>query len=331
VWTGANAINDLGQVTGSSATSGYLSERVFLWQNGVMSGIGNSSTGRGDGKAINETGRIVGTASANTLRAFTAYDGKIELLNELDGRTFGTGVNNVGTIVGTTERFDPFRKRAFSYVGGTMTDIGSLGGRNSEANAINNDGVIVGSADTADQQGKHAFLYQNGVMSDLGTLGGKSSTAFAINDAGMIIGDSNTASSGSNNRVAFMYRDGVMLSLGTLGGETSSARGLNDAGSIVGESAINWWGLNYAFLYESGTMHNLNDLFADPSWRLERANDINNLGQIVGYGSHNGVRSAFLLDPILAVDVPEPSSAILFGLAALVLYGSRRRRRSSRE
>ena len=58
-----------------------------------------------------------------------------------------------------------------AYSGGTMIDLGTLGGTYSYANGINNKGQIVGYSLTASGQ-DHAFLYSGGKMTDLGTLGG---------------------------------------------------------------------------------------------------------------------------------------------------------------
>jgi probable HAF family extracellular repeat protein len=54
-----------------------------------------------------------------------------------------------------------------------------------------------------------------------------------------------------------------------------------------------------AVLWEEGEIYNLNDLILpEPSWILQSATDINDHGQIVGYGSHEGKTKAFLLTPI---------------------------------
>ena len=65
------------------------------------------------------------------------------------------------------------RSAAADYI---VTDLGTLGGRTSQAIGISENGLIVGDAETAAGQ-THAFLYENGVMQDLGTLGGTGSVA----------------------------------------------------------------------------------------------------------------------------------------------------------
>jgi probable HAF family extracellular repeat protein len=70
-----------------------------------------------------------------------------------------------------------------------MTDLGTLDGNFSRANAINDAGQVVGWSTTA-RGDFHAFITDpNGVgMIDLGTLGGNFSQASNINDVGQVVG-----------------------------------------------------------------------------------------------------------------------------------------------
>jgi probable HAF family extracellular repeat protein len=87
-----------------------------------------------------------------------------------------------------------------------------------------------------------------------------------------------------------------MKDLGTLGSSTSWGFGINDSGIIVGQATFS--NTYHAFIYSGGKMKDLNTLITPGSgWTLLSANGINNAGQIVGDGTHNGKARAYLLTP----------------------------------
>jgi len=91
--------------------------------------------------------------------------------------------------------------------------------------------------------------------------------------------------------------------LGTLGGANSGAASINALGQAVGD-AQTADGAYHAFFSAGGPMQDLNTLLpADSGWVLEKATAINDGGEIVGYGIHNGVRRGFLL---IHSDAPPP-------------------------
>lgn len=81
----------------------------------------------------------------------------------------------------------------------------------------------------------------------------------------------------------------------------------------------------HIFLYGAGTMQDINSLI-DPAsrWILKEARDINESGQIVGWGLYNGQTSAFLLTV-----VPVPAAAWLFGSGPIGLAGFTRKRKAA--
>jgi hypothetical protein len=129
---------------------------------------------------------------------------------------------------------------------------------------------------------------------------------------------------------SFIYgADGRFTDLGGLTAlpERTVVQGLNDGGWAVGHSrsdSCDLYTCDAAFLWRGGQMVSLNDLLlqspGDP-WYLSSAADINERGQIVGNGWHNGSYGAYLLTP-----VPEPRGWALL-LAGLGVVGTAARRR----
>jgi len=188
--------------------------------------------------------------------------------------------------------------------------LGTLGQVGSYAYAINNYGQIVGYTYNTDGR-CHAYLYSGGLVTDLGSLGG-SSVATGINDKSQVVGSSSIRAD-VNQPHAFLYNDGVMKDLGTLGGSNSYGNAINDNGEIVGYS-LTQSGSERAFIYNAGAMQDLNSMLPlNSPWMLSEAWAINDLGQVVAWGSDSSNQThALLLTPI-----PEPSTlAILLTLAA---------------
>ena len=131
-----------------------------------------------------------------------------------------------------------------------MTDLGTLGGIDSQAYSVNSSGVIVGlSANSAGYE--NAFSDVGGVMTDLGTLGGNFSLASGVNSSGFIVGTSSLAISGED---AFVDFGGVMTDLnsvtsadGTDMRVLNDAWGISDDGFIVGDGT-NSFGADVAYL-----------------------------------------------------------------------------------
>jgi len=117
-----------------------------------------------------------------------------------------------------------------------LTDLGTLGGRDSFAAAVNRSGLIVGnSATTENYWPRRAFAYVGGVMSDLGALRDDGdSQANAVNDAGTACGEAWSADSIPYRAVIF--EGGQVLDIGGLRSdwEYSTASGINRAGHVVG-------------------------------------------------------------------------------------------------
>ena len=283
------------------------------------------------------------------------------ILGTLGGRySQAWGINDHGQAVGYSDiNAGRYPIHAFLWTRGSgMQDLGTLGGGYSWAFGINENGQVVGGSGTAPYDAEHAFLWTRGVglqdlgggsardindrgqiagnvgrhaalwtsgagMQDLGTLGGPGSNARAINNHGQVVGSSNYIPNDSSDGHAYLWTHGAgMQDLGTLGGTNSFAVAINDRGQVIGSATIAS-GEYHPFLWTSRDgMQDLTTLLPlDDGWGHLYALDINNAGQIVGFGTRGRHDVAFLLTP-----VPEPSACALLslGLAGLAWIRIRR-------
>jgi probable HAF family extracellular repeat protein len=287
---------------------------------------GNSSRAM----AINATGQIVGLGhtSSGTQQAFLYSNG---VMQDIDNSTsiasIANDINNSGEIVGST--YHSTGQHAFSYSGGIMTDI-YLGTGLNTANGINNIGQIVGNNTSAINNigqavglfgDSRAFINSGGTTTLLPLISGGYyfNNATDINDHSQVVGYMESVSGYGH---AFLYSNGATIDLGTLGGgQYSGSFGLNNLGQVVGWSQLSNL-TQHSFLYTDGVMWDLDYLTgSDTGWQFKEATDINDLGQIVGYGINPlGQEHAFLLNPI-----PEPSAPVfLFVTATGILFRRRR-------
>ena len=292
-----SAINEIGHVVGVSALPKDVGH-AFLWQDGLMTDLGVE----GSATDINDLGQIVGFSGP---AVFLWEEGTMSPLPDLGGGAYAFELNNLGEVAGFANEFDPdlqmWVNHAALWQNGSLSDLGTFGGVSARATAINDFGAIAISAYISPTT--HALLLENGIVTNLGSLGYEFSQPEAINHNSQIVGSSSTA---THLPHAFLWQAGSMIDLGTLGGSASYAYDINDAGQVVGMAqtpvatyqAFFWEDDNKNGQSDPGEMHDLNDLIPpDSGWDLTTALGINEAGQIVGRGVHNGQTRAFLLDP----------------------------------
>lgn len=185
----------------------------------------------------------------------------------------------------------------------TVTDLGTLGGRSSEAFGINNYGQVVGYAWITGDAAWHAFRTApnspiNPTTDDLGSLGGGLSLAYGINNSGQVVGYSFTSTgeqhafrTGPYDPSGPIPMNAATDDLGTLGGPFSWAYGINDSGQVVGISMIPGESFDTHYSYHAfrtasnshinPTTDNLGG-FSDPDVYTIPLG-INAYGQVVGY------------------------------------------------
>ncbi len=328
-----------------------------------VGGIGlGSAGGFGTGSqafGINNAGTIVGTTDyENVNYNYTAFStpsntpvssgtdlGNLGGLAQLSG---AQAINNnaIPTIAGFSDTPDFNATHATVWTNGVISDLGTLNPgdpfANSIAYGVNTAGFAVGSSQVAlPGVSSQAFVASSGTgMQALANLTVDSTfgVARAINTAGLVAGQSDLAN-GQIRATVWQTSNGQgapgsPTNLGTLGGDNSYGLGVNDAGKVVGSSyTASNTDLN-AFLWNGTTMINLNDVSdVTAGWVLSEARSINSLGQIVGYGYLNGVKTAFLLTPKALPVVPEPATLVMLASAGLPLgvAALRRRRQAAKQ
>jgi len=221
----AYAINDNGQVVGSSGGN------AFLWENGELANLGGEDS---VAVGINNSGQAIGTDHAGLTSAVLWEDGNRINLGTLPGdkKSQGVGINNSGHVVGYS--WDS-AVRSFRLRNSVMTDLGAI-----MVTGINDNGKIIGYS------GSDAFIWVNGTITILGSLGGIT-YAKGLNNLDQIVGWSHT---GSANH-AFLWENGTLVDLNNLidsqsGWILNGAKDINSSGQIVGFGKFN--GEERAFL-----------------------------------------------------------------------------------
>jgi probable HAF family extracellular repeat protein len=243
--------------------------------------------------------------------SYTAVD--LGTLGGSPAYAFAAAINSAGQVVGAS-RSPSGETHAFLWSKGVMTDLGTLGGDNSQGLGVNDRGQVVGFSVTAEGQ-SHAFLWEKGVMTDLGTVGERNSGALDINERGQIVGGAdeipilwekgdivplpfpvggthcgafkiNAAGRAvgqctvGNTARAVLWDRGGVSDLGTLGGSLATATGINASGAVVGISFNPFDNGSHPFLWERGSMTDLSTQGA-PAGFIPKA--INAGGQIAGH------------------------------------------------
>ncbi len=184
----ATAINSSGEVAGSNGSA-------FVVINGQLEDLAMpSNMNWSSAYGINDVGTVVGDGRlANGAFRGVIWNagGTVTTLGTLGGTSSqATDISNSGEVVGFASLATGYQ-HAFSIIGGTMLDLGTLGG-SSYAYGVNAGGEVVGYSYLADGD-QHAFLYYDGTMLDLNSLlpsnsGWVLEEAFGINASGQITG-----------------------------------------------------------------------------------------------------------------------------------------------
>lgn len=268
--TAAHAVNDAGQVAGNTLTGAFLDDGALQTWDGFGA------------YGINEGGQVSGNKQLPQDNHYWS--------TPLDPALYTSGSwDNLGIATvysrGTQE--------------GVYADLYVL-------EDINDTGFAVGSRRRYGLAGSSAIL-TTPQFRDVTYLsipnGGH---AAAINSHNMIVGATGSDSSTGAYPHAYLYdyNSATFQDLGTLnGGLSSSAADINDMNQVVGTAWLVTQPTSvydpakyHAFLWENGTMTDLNSLLPEGSgWILTSATAINDNGDIVGTGLKDGQLRGFLL------------------------------------
>jgi probable HAF family extracellular repeat protein len=310
-YTTANSINNSHAIAGQGTNSAGIVRAVWWDAAGTLREIPTPVVAGRFSAAhdINEKSIVVGRMGTATSdwHAFK-WDGVVLTDLTASMTSIAFSINNSNHIAGQwSEAGTPPRHYAVvwpSGAAGVPSWLGGFGGLRDFASDISDANVIAGTAALSGSPTRHAFLWKSGAMIDLGTLGGTNSFGRALEapgttDGSIYVTGESEITPGSSDTRAFLYHLGTMVNIGTLPGcNTTEAYGINKMKQVVGTCRSDIGGTSRAWMWQSGTMTDLNSLISPASgWTLHAAYDVNNHGEIVGSGVHFGKPRAFVLTP----------------------------------
>ena len=308
---------------------GACNDTAVVWRNGQPNTLGRLAGGTYSvATAINSYGVVIGEGDNGNGRPqawVRTNNGLYNFFPNNGGNTHALFIADNGVIGGyytkslsgntsswrgafwTPDPKDPRRYR--------LTDLpvlpGAIDSKSSAAIAIafNRQGQAAGYA-MNDVIGEHAVLWNSDSahsIVDLGVYPGDwSSFAWAMNDLGHVVGDSYPPGS---SRAVVWDNDAAHtpIELPLLAGDDyATARAVNNLGHVLGSSTHlipgTWTadGPQHSVLWRDGGVYELSSL-VDPvvnaGWTITSAVAINNLGQILGFGFHNGEGRVVVLTP----------------------------------
>ena len=279
----ATGLNEAGDVVGDGDGGNY---RPLAWvtRAGALHNFFSNNGGNTHAIAVNDAGAIGGYYTKSLSGWVNSWRGAIWTPDPKDPRKYRQV--DLPVIFGP----DPTFK-------GT-TALPAAFNRSGQAGYASNEVI-----------GQHACFWDDDAahsITDLGVYPGDwSSLAWGLNSFGQVVGESHPP---FGSRPVLWMDDAAHtpIELPLLPGHNyGSATAINDLDQILGSSAASepgTWnvGPSRLVIWRDGGVFELKSLLdaSGAGWELTIASAINNSGQIVGAGSHNGRFRAFLMTPV---------------------------------
>ena len=218
----AFAINDRGDIAGTTIPDPLTGFLPMLWQDGAVQVLGDLQGG--NAVALNNRDDVVGETSVG---AFLWEDGiLIDMGAGACSNAFG--VNNRAEVVGSASDCSSSGK-PFIWKKGVLTLIAP---DNLDARAINDGGELVGCLFSADTSQTDLAVWRNGTVLDLGTF--NSCDARGINNRGEIIANFQDDTGGSHSLFWDKHQINTLQPLP--GDDSTQVLSLNERGEVTGVS-----------------------------------------------------------------------------------------------
>lgn len=296
----ANSINNNGLVVGTGNIPNY-GQRAFVYENGVMSVIYYPAFSYYEPLSINDNNNYVGTVGTTTPPYSSKGYLNSEFLPPLSGNdSYAIDINNDNHILSWGWDGQDYFIVIYQDTQIIHTfNLGSING--ADPKAINDSGFVTGTDWPGGYGIPYIYNYLTGDLTYLADISPNNDVeAFDINNINQVVGYYEPT---STTYAGFIWEDNIY----TLLPISSLAWAINDSGVVVGSYDY------HAFVYDpANSVRDLNNLIpAGTGWLLVEATDINDLGQIVGDGTLNGVYKSFILTPN-KLTVTKPSAGELF-------------------
>ncbi|HEX4750162.1 MAG TPA: hypothetical protein VH302_11525 [Bryobacteraceae bacterium] len=253
--------------------------------------------------AINNNAQVVGEfrQPSSYWHAFL-FNGDFLDLGTLGGASSeALAINGSGDVVGTSDTPQAGVRHALLYHAGQTLDLNLLLAE--PTGWVLNSAIYIGDAGQIIAIGTNGKATQIFLLSPTAAGGCRAAagsgtqtnqnSCYSLSPwAGILPPSSAAATSMMDSQSSAFYSPALTSGTG------SATLGLNAIGSGVGYTAVSATDM-HAEIFSGGSRSDLNsEIRTDSGWTLSAATAINDFGQIVGFGSYQGLTQAFLLTPI---------------------------------